>query len=491
MTQKPISSEQGPDAPSDGSPHTRLWLRDLALWSAIFAGVAALLMLVIDHEPGGVYTRLQNLAAWFGGGPKPEVVTYPMWGLGVVLWLTQSPALTAALQVAASSVAAAALMLRFRREMPANKVPLAVLFILCMPWYYMVILPYANGFAQAFMVLALLAAERAWRLDSLGTAIASGILFGIGQNFRSELVLLPGFCLVMMTVLRRTPRWRSLKIFGAMTAVALLFQLPWALHFYRETGHPKLTESTGWAVMYGALGQLPDNPWQIEAQDAFLDEVVQSEGYTFSGLSEEAGVVFKRRYFEAIKAHPTAVPRVWAHRIKSMFKAPFYSGHIALDEDEKVGLDVVRERFKLKLGIGANQREIKAYRDSGAWDKPASLRQNAAFAYELGSQAALILFFLAVLAGIALTLRAGRVWRGESIVLALTLCPIAFKLLLGVFLTYRHDYLNSISVFCIPFALVAFSRVKALRRNTAVSDHSGFAPQQRPTVTSVNPNVAG
>ena len=451
------------DGASAGVDDWRRWGRDLAIWSFVFALATAILMLFMDHEPGGVYTRMLAAAAWFDGGPKPEVVTYPMWGLAVVLWLTGSTTVTTVLQVIACAIALAALSLRLRRELSEGGTLLVIFLLLCLPWYVMAMKPYANGFAQAFMVFGLLAAERAWRRDSLRDAIVAGVLFGIGQNFRSELVLLPGFSLVLLSIFKRTPRWRSARILGATTLVALLFQVPWAVHFYKETGRPKLTESTSWAVLYGALGQLPDNPWGIEAQDAFLQEVMRQEGHSFDGLSDQAGEVFKARFVAAVKAHPTVVPRVWAYRIMAMARAPFFAGQIDLTPQEREGLDVVRERFKLKFGIAPNHREIKAYRESGEWDRPASLAQNAAFGFELLSQGLLVLFFLAVLMGIALTLRAGRLWRSDSALLALLLSPIVFKLLLGVFLTYRHDYLNSISVFCIPFALVALSRLPRVR----------------------------
>ena len=61
--------------------------------------------------------------------------------------------------------------------------------------------------------------------------------------------------------------------------------------------------------------------------------------------------------------------------------------------------------------------------------------------------------------GMGRTVLSGRLWRGDSILLALLAAPILFKVALGILLSYRHDYMNGISLFCIPFVLAALGHL--------------------------------
>ena len=268
--------DQGPKSTLDAAGYS--W-RDLALWTAVFAAVAGVLATFMDHTAGGVFFGLQQIAAWFDGGPKPDVVTYPIWGLAWVLWLIPSVTAVLVLQVLVGSLAAAALFLRIRCELSSGALLLVALFLTCMPWYVTLIKPYPQGFAGAFAIGGILFAERAWRRGQITDSVASGLLFGAAQNFRSELVLLPLFCFGVVFVLRQIRPWRPMRTMGWAVGIALLCQVPWALHYRKETGHVRLTESTGPAAMYGALGQLPGNPWGIEFHDRFLEELIANAGY--------------------------------------------------------------------------------------------------------------------------------------------------------------------------------------------------------------------
>jgi hypothetical protein len=424
--------------------------------------VAGILAVFIDRPISLIFQHLQQTAAYFAGGPRPEVVTYPMWGLAIVLWLIPSVSIVMTIQVAFGCVAAAALFMLIRREWPARGRELAFLFITAVPWFFILIQPYPQGFAGAFIVLAIVYAEKSIRCESMINSIISGVCFGLAQNFRSELLLLPWFSLCVLLILGRRRSYRFLKPMFCAAIVALIIQIPWCLFYYQQTGRPKLAESTGWAAAYGALGQLPGNPWKIEFSDGFLSEVIKKEGYSFDWTSDPAGEVFRAKFVTAIREHPGALVRTWARRIRLLFLAPFYAGHARMQADEAEMLDVCREKIKQVLGIAPNMRQIAEYHETGIWDRPPRWTVLSALVYEMLSQGCIIIVFFLSIVGLVRTLFCGLL-KCDSIILPLLACTVLNKLSLSIFFSHRVDYLNNVYLFCIPFVLIALDALRVTR----------------------------
>ena len=441
-----------------GRDNVRWSTADYAILAAIGgATVLAQLLLYHSKEEEGVFGFILRIAAWLRGGPMPEVVTWPAWGYAwVVAWLP-SFGWIIALQASISALALAILAARLRATMPGHASLIAALCVFAIPWYNLQVTLYPSGPSASLALLAILALDRSLAKGSFRWALAAGILLGIAQNFRTEIVLLPTFLAIVLHLLRRFLKVQipSLKPMWIFVTVALAMQMPWAQFYHQHAGRYSLTESNFGHVVYVSLGSSLHNPWGIEANDQAAYKAVKDGGHSFSSLSEPGNRYLLNLAVEKIKEHPTGLIGRTLQQLRNTLLAPFNWGEPNLAPSGARHLDVLRQELKSRLGIGVNVLKLREYRERGLEsqaekDWPAML----ALIYQmimtgLGS-AVLALGIL----GMGIVLLRPEM-RPATPLLWIMGATVTYKLLQNVLLFYQVNYLNSVYPLFIPFVVVS------------------------------------
>jgi hypothetical protein len=303
---------------SEGDWLDKANLRRVAFWTMVFWAIIWAMAPWLDRP---VVQPIHNEWVLTGRG----LASYPMWGYSLLIRLWGSVTPVVVLQSFLGALATAALMVRLNCLVPRSKGVTTTLFVLALPWLSYMAYAYQMPISSAFMVLALLLVETALRTGRIVGGIVAGVLCGFGQNFRSELLLLPGTVLLVVYLLNRLHWFRcpSIKPLAACVGVALMFQIPWALNCYFNAGRFSLSESNLGQVAFLGLGRLPSNPWNIEPSDGFAEETVTKAGLDCSWLSFEASDLLKRRFVEAVSQNPAAYVKCIGARIWKTVYYPF------------------------------------------------------------------------------------------------------------------------------------------------------------------------
>jgi 4-amino-4-deoxy-L-arabinose transferase-like glycosyltransferase len=432
--------------------------------------VTVLAALLFRHSKDGVFAFVVQIATWLRGGAMPEVVTWPAWGYAWVVALLPSFGWIIALQASLGALALGALAAKLRRAIPAQGTLIAVLCVFALPWHDLQVTLYPSAPAASLALLALLALERALAKGSFRWALVAGILLGLAQNFRTEIVLLPTFLGIALYVLRRFVNLQipTLKPMWIFIATAFVLQIPWA-HFYHEhAGRYSLTESNFGHVLYVSLGSDLHNPWGIEANDQAAYKIVKDAGYSFSSLSEQGNKFLLSLAVQRVKEHPSGLVGRTLQQIRNTLLAPFNWGEPRLDPAGTSHLDVLRQELKSRLGVAVNVLKLREQRNRGlaeqaGKDAPAIL----ALIYQtvmtgLGS----VVLALGIV-GIGLVLfRPGM--RPATPLLWILGATAAYKLLQNAVLFYQVNYLNSVYPLFIPFVAVSVAFIRNILRRPEV-----------------------
>jgi hypothetical protein len=313
--------------------------KQIALWTLIFLGLIWTLAIFLDHS---VVQPIFNEWVMKGHG----LASYPMWGYSLLILHFGSLSRVIMLQSILGALATASLMVRLICLAPRLKTLTTTLFLLSIPWLSYMAYAYQMPISSSFVILMLLAFEMAFISGKISWGIIAGVLGGIGQNFRTELLLLPGIILILVLILRRL-HWLSfpsIKPFVASIGVALLLQIPWGLNCFFNASRFSLTESNLGHVVYLGLGTLPSNPWKITQSDGFAQETVTSAGVEYSSLSFKGGDYLKQRFIDDLKQDPTAYFKCVGARIWRTVYSPFGGVGLSLTPVEKLVAGQIRVR---------------------------------------------------------------------------------------------------------------------------------------------------
>ena len=435
---------------------------DLLLLTSI-AVVSALAALVLRHAPGSVVQDLADTAAWLRGGPKPEIVTWPAWGYAWLIALCPTLSWVVFLQACVGAAALFALIRRLRNDLPEHATLITVLCVLAIPWQDVQVTPYPSALAGSLTVLGILCLARALQGNQLRWATLAGLLAGLGQNFRTEFVLLPLFLAVCWAALAllRVIKGSQLRVMATFVIVALALQVPWAIFYHSQTGRYSMTESNLGHVLYVSLGSSPHNPWGIEANDQAAQRAVQATGASFSSLSVAGDQLLRRIVRDKIAEHPGGLMGRTLQQLRNTLMAPFSWGEPALSEAGAHDLDVLRQEFKARLGVGVNTLKLRTYASGEASEQAHGDRAAwAALAYQILGVVCGSLVLVLGLVGMAwMFCRPSR--RPRDPLLWLLGLVAVYKLAQDVFLFYQVNYLNNVYPVFIPFAVFAANAVYA------------------------------
>jgi hypothetical protein len=321
--------------------------------------VTLLLAMTLNLDPGGVFAQHADIAKWILGGPKPEVVTWPIWGYASMLALVQDYTVLILLQWLLSIVVLGFLTWKLAGSQNHIKL-IVIMMILAIPWHMLQLMLYPHGMAGSFCVAGLLALEHCISSKVSVWGVIAGILFGLSQNLRSEFLLLPLFLLVVQLTLTRinlTGRVPT-KPFAICILTALAIQVPWAWFYHSQTGKWSLSESNLGHVLYVSMGAHPRNPWGVYNDDRAAQEAVERAGSQHRSLSEEGNTLLFRTVASMALQHPLAVIQRTVVQAWSTLLAPFYWGEPRLAENSRRDLDVLRETVKGALGAGVTEGNL-------------------------------------------------------------------------------------------------------------------------------------
>ncbi|TVQ89983.1 MAG: hypothetical protein EA397_13570 [Deltaproteobacteria bacterium] len=277
----------------------------LALWLIDGGNLVEATILEIHHRP---------LARWMLWGEPREILTYPPWGYALLLTLVQDhPAVLVIGQVVAAALSWWGL---HRWTAPRFTLPegivRAVFGLGAVPWIALAVTAQPAFWTALAILAALLSLDRAvsrspphrggWR--RLWWWGGAGALFAIAAHLRTESLVLLLVALIAgawpLASLRR--RGAGLLLAGG---VAILLILPWHLTMRVGTGTWHASPSNGGMVAYLSLGQLPNNPWSLVAND----ETARYEAQARTGqppYSPTGNAALWRATSERILDHPPA-----------------------------------------------------------------------------------------------------------------------------------------------------------------------------------------
>jgi hypothetical protein len=421
--------------------------------------------LLFRHSKIGVFAFVVDIAAWLRGGPMPEVVTWPAWGYAWVVACLPSFGWIIALQASLGALALGTLAVRLRAAIPVQGTLIAVLCVFAIPWHDLEVTLYPSAPAASLALLALLSLEGALAKGSFRWAAAAGILLGLAQNFRTEIVLLPTFLGIVLYVLRRFVNLQipTLKPMWIFIATAFLMQMPWAQFYHEHAGRYSLTESNFGHVLYVSLGSSLRNPWSIEANDQAAYKAVK-DGGSFSSLSEQGNKYLLNLTMQKVKEHPFGLVGRTLQQLRNTLLAPFNWGEPRLSPAGTLHLDVLRQELKSRLGVGVNILKLREYRDRGL---SAEAEKDIPAILALAYQAVMTGLGSAVLAlgilGIGLVLLRPEM-RSSTPLLWILGATAIYKLLQNVILFYQVNYLNGVYPLFIPFVAVSVVFIRNILR---------------------------
>lgn len=135
----------------------------------------------------------------------------------------------------------------------------------------------------------------------------SGLSFGLMCNFRSDWLLLIPFTICLLILLWLFWRKQDLVkiLFGIIIVfiITLICLLPWAIKSYQYDEQLRFTSTNTGGVLYISLGQLPNNPWQIEHADKYSWDYAKNQGFN-NPYFPEANKVLTQAFIFNVKEHP-------------------------------------------------------------------------------------------------------------------------------------------------------------------------------------------
>ncbi len=183
--------------------------------------------------------------------------------------------------------------------------------------------------------------------------IISGIALGLICIYRSDWILWAPFLIIFVLFAFSTKRKIiSIKLlfnFLILFVITLLCLTPWAIRSLNYDGKFRLTSTNGGGVMYISLGQLPDNPWNINHSDNDAYNYVKNLGVN-DPYSVEGDKLLYSAFLSNLKSNPFSYfQKIGINFIRAVIGGVYVGEYYTLfipEERDKELLD-----FKIKAGL--------------------------------------------------------------------------------------------------------------------------------------------
>ena len=392
--------------------------------------------------------------------PPNCLASFPIWGYSILLRLLESVTAVVVLQSFLGALATASLMVRLNVLLPETSRLTTALFLTSFPWLSWMACAYQLPMSAAFMILTLLALEMAIRTGRITWGITAGVLGAVGQNFRSELLLLPGTILVVVLTLRKLKwlRCPSIKPLAVGVGVALALQMPWALNCYFNAGRFSLSESNLGHVIFRGLGKLPRNPWGITDSDGFAQETVKKAGLDCGSLSFEGGDFLKREFLANVKQDPVFYAKAIAARFWKTIYLPFGFNRMYVTPTEKTKAhELVWQKVPVETFSYCMATEH--VEQSGA---VSNVKVAGLIFYSLSQCLLICAVSILGIIGFFLSMRTGPFRLNEPLILCLGVA-LLYRCSLNVALFDAGGYMISVYLCYLPFVINSLCKVSRKR----------------------------
>jgi hypothetical protein len=287
--------------------------------------------------PAYVCFRSVILAGADPGASSCQSPTFPIWGYGFLLLVTQNKVALLVFQNLLAIFAAWFFLRTLERlEVLGSKTLRIIRFalVLSLPWYALHSLQWPYSEAASLLLLALACLFLALRSGArrLWFAAISGVLFGAMLNFRSDYIGLPLLIAAVLLLMPAAP-WRERVARVAVWVISIgLMMSGWMAYSERATGHVLLTSTNSGHVLFIGLGDLPGNPWHITPVDE--DPRMHAEldahfGSHVSSLTYESDAFLRQRFIALVLEDPMDYAKKVAYDaagtlVKSDYAGEFY-----------------------------------------------------------------------------------------------------------------------------------------------------------------------
>lgn len=301
----------------------------------------SLLVLVLNYHAQGMQGLVPNYEDFkriilAGFDPKAGIhgtPTFPMWGYGWLLLVTENKAALLVLQNALALLAVWIFLRHLERSRAvaaSTIVLLKILLVVSVPWYVFHSLRWPYSIAiSLFLVSCVLFVDACSSGEPRTTRLVlSGVLFGLVLNFRSDFMWMP-WMFVAITLAARGWNRRILAKGAVWLAAVYLLLVPWALYTKRTTGHYLLTSTNAGHVLFIGLGNLPGNKWGIQDSDGdpVMHALIRERfGAQKSSLVYETDRFLQREFLRRILEDPTEFSRKMVYNFQSMLVSGVYAG---------------------------------------------------------------------------------------------------------------------------------------------------------------------
>ncbi len=193
--------------------------------------------------------------------------TFPMWGYGWVMILTENKLALLIMQMSFAIFSVRTFIEHVKSKVKPNTLLIFKgLLLIALPFYAFHSLRWPYSFAISLLILSIVYVDKAFEEDSWKFLVISGFLYGILLNFRSDYYMLP---LLILGVIVYAKGFKVSVLKKAIVWFLVLYAclIPWAIYTHGVVGHFLLTSTNSGHVLFIGLGQLPNNPWGIEPKD--------------------------------------------------------------------------------------------------------------------------------------------------------------------------------------------------------------------------------
>jgi hypothetical protein len=389
--------------------------------------------------------------------------TFPMWGYGWLMLLTQNRLALLLLQNLGAMVAAVVLLRAVRNAkaplQPSPWTAPAILGACALPWLAAHSLEGPYSVAASLWVIAIvLLAKASGSGAGLRWYALAGLFAGLALNFRSDWVLAPVVFAAVVLWSQRLSRHGAIGALVWVGSVAAVLA-PWALYTRHVTGHALLTSTNGGHVLFIGLGDLPGNRWGIIPHDGDpqMRRAVERElGAGAPSTTYRANQILMPLFLRTVAADPGEYGRKLIHSAREIVLGGSYSGEFCNVPGNTTGCRAV---FSALL---ANTQPSQA--PAGTDRSPGLIRMLLA-ALSVASTRVLVLLSFAVLPVTAIT-----AWRSRDCLPALIAVAIVYQFLLQTLAANLHLYTNNallLHMVNLAFGWTAVRRWFEMRRQGA------------------------
>lgn len=280
----------------------------------------------------------KSIVAGFSNTP---LITFPLWGYGWLMLLTENKWCLLTLQVVLA-VASLWYVVRFvtSQEFLEQRYLRLFKFLLMVsvPWYAFHTVRWPYSIAASLFLVSLILFYKAFTQRDTGYrhVMMSGFLFGVLLNFRSDYWLMPvGLCLLALFFFRSK---KSIILSSIWLSMIYSCMIPWALYTKKACGHYLVTSTNAGHALFVGIGHDTSNTWGVKASDSdpLMHHLVAQHFNVakHSTLDYEADIFLKDKFFEYVTTYPWQYAKKCMHVLYKVITGGFYPGEFFAQDQQ-------------------------------------------------------------------------------------------------------------------------------------------------------------